>query len=154
MALAELHGGTGHEHVRIDWLQRRLELAPGSRYVDAVGNLVWTFGPPPYRLAVLVHVDDVFDEATMRGVTQRDGWLCGPGIGDNAIAARASATVEWRATDQAALDRQEAGLAELSVTPGLRLSVERLDRGRPAPYPARTRWSPRSCAPARRSACR
>jgi hypothetical protein len=33
--------------------------------------------------------------------------------GVNAIAARASATVEWRATDQAALDRQEAELAEI-----------------------------------------
>ena len=84
VALAELHGGTGHEQVRIEWLQRRLEHAPGSRSVDDVGNLVWTFGPPPYRLAVLVHVDDVFDAATARGITQRDGWLCGPGIGDNA----------------------------------------------------------------------
>ena len=260
VALAELHGGTGHEQVRIDWLQERLEHAPGSRYVDGVGNLVWAFGPPPYRLAVLVHVDDVFDEATERGVTRRDGWLCGPGIGDNAIAvattvavaelslagplpvavvftvgeeglgglrgarhacrelapeavlaleghgcdrvftdavgslrvrltvtgpgghswwdrgrpsavheltgllhamitsvpapltvnvglveggsgvnaiaARASATVEWRATDQAALDRQEAALAGLgpAVAPGLRLSVERLDR-RPGSLP-------------------
>jgi len=257
VALAELPGGTGHERVRIDWLQRRLTRAPGRRRVDDAGNLVWTFGPPPYRLALLVHVDDVFDEATARGVTQRDGWLCGPGIGDNAIAVataaavaeqvlaepgpwpaavvftvgeeglgglrgarhacrelapeavlaleghgcdrvftdavgslrvrvtvtgpgghswwdrgrpsavhelvgllhamiasasaqlpvnvglvdggtgvnaiagRASATVEWRATDQAALDRQEAALAELTASPGLRLSVERLDR-RPA----------------------
>jgi tripeptide aminopeptidase len=256
VALAELHGGTGHERVRIDWLQRRLRHAPGIRSVDDVGNLVWTFGPPPYRLAVLVHVDDVFDEAAVRGVTQRDGWLCGPGIGDNAIAvattvavaeralagslpvavvftvgeeglgglrgarhacrelapeavlaleghgcdrvftdavgslrarvtvtgpgghswwdrgrpsavhelvrllhgllgaaaaaqlplnvglidggtgvnaiaARASATVEWRAADQAALDGQGAALADLEVSPGLRLSVQRLDR-RPA----------------------
>jgi hypothetical protein len=73
VALAELHGGTGHEHVRIDWLQRRLKQAPGRRHVDEVGKLVWAFGPPPYRLAVLVHVDDVFDETTARGVTQRDG---------------------------------------------------------------------------------
>ena len=52
------------------------------------------------------------------------------GSGVNAIAARASATVEWRATDQAALDRQEAALAGLgpAVAAGLRLSVERLDR--------------------------
>ena len=297
VALAELHGGTGREQVRIDWLQGRLEHAPGSRYVDGVGNLVWAFGPPPYRLAVLVHVDDVFDEATERGVTRRDGWLCGPGIGDNAIAvattaavaerelagpaplpvavvftvgeeglgglrgarhacrelapeavlaleghgcdrvftdavgslrvrftvtgpgghswwdrgrpsavhelagllhamiasvpalltvnvglieggsgvnaiaARASATVEWRATDQAALDRQEAALAGLgpaglgpaslgpaslgpAVAAGLRLSVECLDRQRPAPCPSPTRWSPRSCGPVRRSASR
>ena len=128
MALAELPGGTGHEQVRIDWLQRRLAGKPGSRYVDEAGNLVWTFGPPPYRLAVLVHVDDVFGVATARGVTRRDGWLCGPGIGDNAIAV---ATVEWRATDPAALDRQEAALADIHVSPGLRLATERLDR-RPA----------------------
>src|SRR5690348_52566 len=188
VALAELPGGTGHERVRIDWLNERLAASPGSRHVDGVGNLVWTFGPPPYRLAVLVHVDDVFGEQTARGVTRRDGWLCGPGIGDNviavataaavieralagpgerppsavhelirlltgmiapvpaplsvnagladggtgvsAIAARASATVEWRATDQAALDRQEAALAELTaeVSPGLRLEAEHLDR--------------------------
>src|ERR1700704_5622255 len=79
VALAELPGGTGHERVRIDWLHKRLTAAPGSRHVDGVGNLVWTFGPPPYRLAVLVHVDDVFGEQTVRGVTRRDGWLCGPG---------------------------------------------------------------------------
>jgi tripeptide aminopeptidase len=96
VALAELDGGTGREHVRIDWLQRRLHDVTGSRRVDGAGNLVWTFGPPPYRLAVLVHVDDVFGEATARGVTQRDGWLCGPGIGDNAIAVATAVTVAER----------------------------------------------------------
>jgi acetylornithine deacetylase/succinyl-diaminopimelate desuccinylase-like protein len=253
VALAELHGGTGHEEVRIDWLRRRLADAPGSRHVDDAGNLVWTFGPGPYRLAVLAHVDDVFGEGTERGVTERDGWLCGPGIGDNAIAVatavavcergrpgplavvftvgeeglgglrgahhacrelapeavlaleghgadrvfteavgslrvrltvtgpgghswwdrgrpsavhelvnllhamtatataplsvnvglidggtgvnaiagQASAAVEWRGTGQAALDRQEAALADVTVSPGLELHVERLDR-RPA----------------------
>jgi acetylornithine deacetylase/succinyl-diaminopimelate desuccinylase-like protein len=95
VALAELPGGTGHEQVRIAWLNKRLAAAPGSRRVDGVGNLVWTFGPRPYRLAILVHVDDVFGEQTTRGVTRRDGWLCGPGIGDNAIAvATAVAVIE------------------------------------------------------------
>ena len=93
VVLAELDGGTGRERVRIDWLLRRLHEAPGSRHVDAAGNLVWTFGPPPYRLAVLVHVDDVFGEATARGVAERDGWLTGPGIGDNAIAVATAVAV-------------------------------------------------------------
>jgi tripeptide aminopeptidase len=96
VALAELDGGTGHEQVRIDWLRRRLHEAPGHRSVDNVGNLVWTFGPPPYRLAVLVHVDDVFGEGTARGVTERDGWLCGPGIGDNAVAVATTIAVAER----------------------------------------------------------
>jgi len=93
VVLAELDGGTGRERVRIDWLLRRLDGAPGSRHVDGAGNLVWTFGPPPYRLAVLVHVDDVFGEATVRGVAQQDGWLAGPGIGDNAIAVATAVAV-------------------------------------------------------------
>ena len=97
VALAELPGGTGHERVRIDWLNKRLAAAPGSRHVDGAGNLVWTFGPPPYRLAVLVHVDDVFGEQTARGVIRRDGWLCGPGIGDNAIAVATAVAVIERA---------------------------------------------------------
>jgi hypothetical protein len=102
VTLAELDGGTGRERVRIDWLLRRLDGAPGSRHVDAVGNLVWTFGPPPYRLAVLVHVDDVLGEATVRGVAERDGWLAGPGIGDNAIAvATAVAVAEHGLAEQA-----------------------------------------------------
>jgi hypothetical protein len=54
---------------------------------------VWTFGPPPYRLAVLAHVDDVFGEAVPRCVTERGGWLCGPGIGDNAVAVATAVAV-------------------------------------------------------------
>jgi tripeptide aminopeptidase len=93
VTLAELDGGTGRERVRIDWLLRRLHDAPGSRRVDDAGNLVWAFGPPPHRLAVLVHVDDVFGEATVRGITERDGWLSGPGIGDNAVAVATAVAV-------------------------------------------------------------
>jgi tripeptide aminopeptidase len=96
VALAELDGGTGREGVRIDWLRGRLDGAPGRRHVDEAGNLVWTFGPPPYRLAVLAHVDDVFGPDTARGVSQRDGWLAGPGIGDNAVAVATAVAVAER----------------------------------------------------------
>ncbi len=96
ITLAELPGGTGHERVRTGWLQRRLAGAPGQRHVDDAGNLVWTFGPPPYRLALLVHVDDVFGPAAPRGISERDGWLCGPGIGDNAIAVATTVAVAER----------------------------------------------------------
>ena len=137
VALAELHGGTGHEHVRIDWLQRRLEQAPGSRYVDGVGNLVWTFGPPPYRLAVLVHVDDVFDEATERGVTRRDGWLCGPGIGDNAIAV---------ATTVAVAERASPGRVRCRW-PSCSPSARRGSAGCAAPGTPAANWRPRRCWP-------
>jgi tripeptide aminopeptidase len=80
--------------------------------VDLLHGMTHTSGPPPLPTSVNV------------------GLLEG-GTGVNAIAARADATVEWRATDQAALDRQEAALDSLKVSPGLRLSAERLDR-RPA----------------------
>lgn len=115
--LAELDGGTGREQVRIDWLLHRLHQAPGSRTVDGVGNLVWTFGPPPYCLALLVHVDDVFGAGTARGVTERDGWLCGPGIGDNAVAV---------ATTIAAAERVLADRAFTDLTLTDRAPVEPL----------------------------
>ena len=67
--------------------------SPWQQHLADAGTLVWTFGPPPYRLAVLVHVDDVFGEATARGITERDGWLSGPGIGDNAIAVATAVAV-------------------------------------------------------------
>lgn len=109
VALATLDGGTGHEQVRIDWLRRRLAQAPGSRHVDEAGNLVWTFGPPPYRLAVLVHVDDVFAEGTPRVFTERDGWLSGPGIGDNAVAVAITVAVAEQILAKAGQIKAKAG---------------------------------------------
>ena len=111
VALAELDGGTGREQVRIDWLQRRLAGAPGERRVDDAGNLVWTFGPPPYRLAVLAHVDDVFGPDTVREITERDGWLAGPGIGDNAIAVATTVAV----VEHALAEPDGPGLAPMAV---------------------------------------
>lgn len=114
-ALAEMDGGTGREAVRIDWLRRRLDGAPGRRHVDEAGNLVWAFGPPPYRLAVLVHVDDVFGPDTVRGITQRDGWLAGPGIGDNAVAVATAVAVAERGFAEAEEDHQPEQPAPLPL---------------------------------------
>ena len=55
VALAELPGGTGHEQVRIDWLNKCLAEAPGSAGTS-IASATWCG-----RSAL--------------------GWLCGPGIG-------------------------------------------------------------------------
>jgi hypothetical protein len=54
----------------------------------------------------------VFTEDTARGVTERDGWLCGPGIGDNAVAvATAVAVTEAALAELLELAPSAAGLS-------------------------------------------
>lgn len=110
VTLAELPGGTGHEQVRIGWLQRRLAGLPGDRRVDAAGSLIWASGPPP-RLALLMHVDGVSGPGTARGVSERGGWLCGPGIGDNAVAVATDLAV----TEAALAAGDGPGLRPLAI---------------------------------------
>lgn len=102
LAIARIPAPTGGEAARVSWLRRRLEGAPGHREVDEVGNLVWYLGDPPYDLALLVHVDTVFGAEVEHEPAERDGWLHGPGIGDNSVAvAVAAAVVEAAAGDLA-----------------------------------------------------
>jgi acetylornithine deacetylase/succinyl-diaminopimelate desuccinylase-like protein len=84
--LAAIPAPTGAEAARIEWLERRLADAPGARSRDAVGNLVWRLGSGHPQLAVLAHVDTVFDAEVPHQPRLADGWLHGPGIGDNTAA--------------------------------------------------------------------
>jgi tripeptide aminopeptidase len=86
VALARIPAPTGCEAERLAWIEQRLRDAPGERSRDEVGNLVWRLGGPPFELALLAHVDTVFAADVPHSVVERDGWLCGPGIGDNAVA--------------------------------------------------------------------
>ena len=88
--IAAIPAPTGAEGDRIAWLEGRLRQAPGLRTRDEVGNLVWRLGTEPhpaaYDVLLLVHVDTVFDASVPHRVTEQDGWLSGPGVGDNAVA--------------------------------------------------------------------
>ena len=91
--LAAIPAPTGNEGARIAWLEQRLAGAPGSRARDDVGNLVWRLGNGRPALAVLAHVDTVFGEDVAHEPVEREGWLHGPGIGDNAAAVVVALTV-------------------------------------------------------------
>ena len=86
MEIAQIPAPTGREGERIAWLLNRLRDTDGTLRVDHVGNLVWSFGEPPYDVMVLTHVDTVFAADVSHDVADRGGWLWGPGIGDNSVA--------------------------------------------------------------------
>jgi tripeptide aminopeptidase len=86
LGLAAVPAPTFAERERIEWLESRLDGAPGERHVDAAGNLVWQWGADAPRLLLLAHVDTVFPADTPLTFTIEGGRLTGPGIGDNAAA--------------------------------------------------------------------
>jgi tripeptide aminopeptidase len=85
-AIAGIPAPTFFEEPRLEWLTRRLRGVHGDLGRDAAGNLIWSWGDGPPVLLVTAHVDTVFPAATPLTVDQRDGWLVGPGVGDNAAA--------------------------------------------------------------------
>ena len=91
--LATIPAPTGSEGARLEWLERRLAGAPGQRQRDAVGNLVWRLGSGRPTLALFAHVDTVFGPDVDHAPVERDGWLHGPGIGDNAAAVATAVDV-------------------------------------------------------------
>ncbi len=95
VAIAETPAPTGAEAARTAWLLRALDGAPGTTEVDEVGNLVWRLGARS-DLLLLVHVDTVFAADVSLAVSERDGWLVGPGIGDNAAAVATALHVARR----------------------------------------------------------
>ncbi len=92
-ALARIPAPTGGEEARRTWLERRLADAPGELRRDEAGNLIWSLGEPPYRIALLAHLDTVFPADVPHEVAERDGRLVGPGIGDNALAVATAVNV-------------------------------------------------------------
>jgi len=86
IALAAIPAPTGSEGARLDWLERRLAGATGTRERDAAGNLVWRLGEGRPALALLAHVDTVFGADVAHDPVERNGWLHGPGVGDNTAA--------------------------------------------------------------------
>lgn len=96
ITLGRIPAPAGREADRQAWLGSRLDGRPGRRYLDDVGNLVWQLGEPPYDLALLTHVDTVFDTDVDHDVVDRDGWLHGPGVGDNTLAVATTVAVVER----------------------------------------------------------
>ena len=84
--IAAIAAPTFAEEPRLEWLAERLRDTNGDLHRDAAGNLIWSWGEGPPRLLVTAHVDTVFPAATALTIDQNDGWLIGPGVGDNAAA--------------------------------------------------------------------
>jgi acetylornithine deacetylase/succinyl-diaminopimelate desuccinylase-like protein len=89
---------TGAEEPRLQWLEQRLDAAPGVRQRDAAGNLLWRFGEGRPELLVMAHVDTVFDADTELRFTRDGDFLVGPGVGDNATAVMATVWAVERVT--------------------------------------------------------
>ncbi len=86
LALARIPAPSGQEHDRIAWLEQRLAAHAPNLRRDEAGNLHWTSGAAPFELMLLVHVDTVFGADVDHEPAVRDGWLHGPGTGDNTVA--------------------------------------------------------------------
>ncbi len=94
--LAAIPAPTGSEGARLAWLERRLAAATGTRERDTAGNLVWRLCGGRPALALLAHVDTVFSADVAHEPVERDGWLHGPGIGDNTAAVVVAVNVVER----------------------------------------------------------
>lgn len=100
---AAIPAPTGAEEARLQWLERRLSHAPGTRRRDSAGNLIWSLGASPAQLLVMAHVDTVFDAETELRFTRDGDALVGPGVGDNATAVMATVWVAERLDPQPGL---------------------------------------------------
>ena len=96
LALARIPAPSGREEGRIAWLERRLRAHAPHLRRDEAGSLHWTLGAAPFELMLLVHVDTVFDATVDHEPAVRDGWLHGPGTGDNTVAIATAVYVTER----------------------------------------------------------
>lgn len=98
-AFATIPAPTGSEDERLRWLERRLDGAPGQRYRDGAGNLIWRHQARPPVVLVMAHVDTVFAAGTPLAIARAGDDLTGPGVGDNAAAVIALVSVLERLDD-------------------------------------------------------
>ena len=128
VSVAKIPGPTFQEGPRVAWLEQRLEGAPGRRWRDSAGNLIWSFGDGPPDVLVTAHVDTVFGLDTPLSITRKDGHLCGPGVGDNAAAVAVAISVfselRVRSCSAVAFTVGEEGLGNLR---GVREAVAALN---------------------------
>jgi acetylornithine deacetylase/succinyl-diaminopimelate desuccinylase-like protein len=93
VSLAQIPAPTFEEGDRVAWLEERLANAPGRRWRDTAGNLIWSFCDDRPDVLVTAHLDTVFGVDTPLSVTRVDGQLRGPGVGDNAAAVAVAISV-------------------------------------------------------------
>jgi tripeptide aminopeptidase len=93
VSLVSIPAPTFSEQARIEWIRDRLADAPGTRVVDDVGNLIWSWGDQAPRLAVMAHVDTVFGKDVPLRTHIVGGRLHGPGVGDNAAGVAVGISV-------------------------------------------------------------
>ena len=93
LAIASIPAPTFAEETRLAWLEQRLAEAPGRRWRDEAGNLVWAWGEAQPQLVVAAHVDTVFDAQVPHVVVRQGDVLRGPGVGDNAVAVATAIAV-------------------------------------------------------------
>jgi tripeptide aminopeptidase len=93
IAIASIPAPTFAEGERIAWLEERLRTSSGTRWRDDAGNLIWSIGDCPPEILITAHLDTVFDAATPHEIFRDDGFLRGPGIGDNAAAVAVALNV-------------------------------------------------------------
>jgi acetylornithine deacetylase/succinyl-diaminopimelate desuccinylase-like protein len=96
LTLAAIPAPTFDEEPRLQWLEERLDGAPGRRARDAAGNLIWSWGEDEPRVIVAAHVDTVFPAATELAFRTEGDDVVGPGVGDNAAAVAVAVAVVER----------------------------------------------------------
>jgi tripeptide aminopeptidase len=93
MRICEVPSPTGHEQDRARFIAALLEERGYAPEIDEVSNVYARRGDRGgHVLLVDAHIDTVFPPGTEINARREDGWLYGPGIGDNSLSVAAMIT--------------------------------------------------------------
>ena len=84
--ITEIPAPTGHEGARSEFIEKYLDDSGAvGVYRDKAGNVVYPYGirPGKHNAVMIAHLDTVFSKDTPLEVTEMDGKLLCPGIGDD-----------------------------------------------------------------------